>query len=97
MKYKVKFASTNADHDTSQSESVEFIDAATEYYPHTPVTLATYYTNRFMGGKTKVVLYDKDGKAWPREFVKADLPSQRYLWDICVAHCKERGYDERKM
>ena len=35
MKYKVTVQSTNADHDTSQSERVEFIDAATLYYPHT--------------------------------------------------------------
>ena len=95
MKYKVTVQSTNADHDTSQSERVEFIDAATLYYPHTYTrkVIASYYTNRFMDGKVKITLYDKDGKAWPREFVK-DKSWSRRAYNICVAHCREQGYTE---
>lgn len=91
MKYKVKIESTNADVDTSQAESVTFMDAVNDR-----VVMAEYYTNRFMNGKAKIVLYDEQGKRWPRESKKT-MGWNRVAWDICVAHCANRGYDERQM
>ena len=91
MKYKVVITSTNADIDTSQYESVIFVDAV-----NVRVVLADYQTSRFMNGKARITLHDTNGKGWPREFTKA-MGWNRRAWNICVAHCAERGYDERQM
>lgn len=95
MKYKVKISSSNADHDTSQSSTVEFVDAATGHNFISLKTLASYHSSRFTNGKVRVTLYDRNGKAWPKEFPIGEL-TDRQLWDICVAHCNELGYSERQ-